>query len=63
MKPQNISEALTWDDLADEFDKGSPGRPARTLPMDKVFVCMKNKTEEFWVDPKEGTIHKILENV
>ena len=60
MESQNISKALTWDDLADEYDKRFSGRPARTLQMDTVFEQMKNKKEEFWVDPEKGTIHKIL---
>lgn len=28
--------ALSWDDIADEYDKTHSGRKARTLPMDKV---------------------------
>ena len=59
MKPNKISKALTWDELANEYDKRFPGRPARTIKMDTVFEQIKNRTEEFWVDPEEGTIHRI----
>ena len=30
------SDALSWDDLANEYDKTHGGRRARTLPMDKI---------------------------
>ena len=56
----NISKALTWDDLANLHDKNNPGQPARTRPMDSVFDWAERQKDKFWVDPKEGTIHKIL---
>lgn len=55
-----IGKALTWDDLADLYDKEHTGRPARTLPMDAVFMWAKNQTDKFYVCPKEETIHQIL---
>jgi hypothetical protein len=56
-----ISKALTWDQLAEHYDsQRSGGRPARTLPMDTVFEWAENRREQFYVDPKEGTIHLII---
>jgi len=38
MKNKIIQSPLTWDELATEYDKTyHGGRPARTLPMDKIF--------------------------
>jgi hypothetical protein len=53
----NISKALTWDDLAGLYDKAHSGRPARTLPMDKVFDWAEQQKDKFWLDPSKGTIH------
>jgi len=53
----NISKALTWDDLANLYDKTSHGRPARTLPMEKVFDWARQQKGKFWVNPSKGTIH------
>ena len=52
------SKALTWDDLANLYDKACSGRPARTLPMDTVFDWAKQQVDKFWLDPDEGTLHK-----
>jgi len=54
-----LSKALTWDDLANEYDKYHSGRRARTLPMDTVFNWAERQTDKFKVKKKEGTIHKI----
>ena len=35
-------DPLTWDDLAEEYDKRNSGRPARTLPMDTVAKWAKD---------------------
>ena len=53
-KPK-VGKALTWDELADMY----PGR-ARIMPMDTVFEYFERKVGEFWVDPQEGSIHKVL---
>ena len=53
----NINKALTWDDLANLYDKFKSGRPARTLPMEKVFDWAEQQKDKFWVHPSEGTIH------
>lgn len=53
-----ISEPLTWDDLANEYDKAHTGRPARTLRMETVFDWAESQTEKFYVNPEEGTIHR-----
>jgi len=55
----NTSKALTWDDLANLYDKTHSGRPARTLPMEKVFDWAKQQEDKFWVNPDEGTIHSV----
>lgn len=46
---------LTWDDLANLYDKEHTGRKARTLPMDSVFAWAEKQTDKFIVDP-EGSI-------
>lgn len=50
--------ALTWDELADLYDKahGSGGRRARTLPMDQVFQWAAKQTDKFRV-AADGSIH------
>ena len=53
----NISKALTWDDLANLYDKTNSGRLARTLPMEKVFDWAERQKDKFWVNSDEGTIH------
>lgn len=62
MEKNKIGKALTWDDLANLYDKAHPStnRPARTLPMDQVFNWVKRQTNKYYVVPKEGTIHLIL---
>ena len=48
---------LTWDQLADEYDKAGGGRKARTLPMDHVFKWAVKQTDKFVV--KEGYLYKV----
>lgn len=57
----NISKALTWDELANLYDKAHTHtrRPARTLPMEKVSDWAEQQKDKFWVDPDEGTLHKV----
>lgn len=59
---KNIGPALTWDQLAAEFDKISNGRKARTLEMQIVFEFCANLKDKFVVDKEKGTIHKIIKN-
>lgn len=47
---------LTWDDLADAYDKEHSGRKARTLPMEYVFEWAGKQTDKFHVD-KEGYLY------
>ena len=54
-----VGKALSWDELATEYDKNHSGRPARTLPMDTIWEWAEKQTEKFKVK-KSGTIHKIL---
>jgi hypothetical protein len=56
---KKLSKALTWDDLANEYDKSHTERPARTLPMDYVFEWAEKQTDKFKVS-KNGTMHKKL---
>ena len=56
-----LSKALTWDELANEFDAALGGnRPARTLPMEAVFDWAVQQKDRFVLDEVEGTIHKLL---
>jgi len=50
-------KALTWEELADLYDKTNNGRKARTLPMDRVFKWAEEQKESFVVS-EEGTIHR-----
>ena len=56
---QNISKALIWDEVANDYDKLVGGRRARTLPMDEVFDALAARTEEYYVHPDDGTIHRV----
>jgi len=57
---EKLGKALTWEEVAKEYNKINSGRPAMTLPMDKVFDALSKK-DNFYEDPEKGTIHKILE--
>jgi len=59
----DISKPLTWDDLANFYDESHSGRPARTLPMEKIFDWAKRQEGRFWVSPNEGTVHVIHKKV
>jgi len=54
-----VSEALTWDQLADKYDKMTGGC-ARTKQMDDVFEWAERNTDTFHVDAFDGTLHLIL---
>lgn len=56
-----LSEALTWEELANIYDKDKSqgGRPARTLQMEVVFEWAEEQTDKFKVS-KDGRIHKII---
>lgn len=49
-------KALTWEDLANYYDKFTGGT-ARTRPMHKVFEWAEKQTDKFYVDDK-GYIYK-----
>jgi len=57
---KKLSEALTWEDLAKEYNKCNGGRKAMTLPMNQVFEWAERQTDRFTVDKKKGSIHKII---
>ena len=42
-----MSNNLTWDDLAKEYDANHTGRKTCTLPMDKVFDWAESRTDLF----------------
>jgi hypothetical protein len=60
LEKAGFSEALTWDQLADEYDKVHSGRKARTLQMESIFAWAEKQTDKFMVSKTQGTIHKIL---
>jgi len=53
---RNISKALTWEQLADIYDK-TTGNRARIIEMGTIFDWAKKQTRQFFVDSVEGTIH------
>jgi len=53
-----MSNALTWEDLANIYDKEHTGRPARTLPMETIFNWAVQQSDRFYVSD-EGTLHEI----
>ena len=53
--------ALTWDELAEEYDKVHSGRKARTLEMDFVFKWAEKQTDKFVVSPA-GFIFRIAKD-
>lgn len=55
-----LSKALTWDDLAEAYNKCNGGRKAMTLPMNQVFEWAERQSDKFEVNKEEGSIHKIL---
>jgi len=58
MSKEKLSKALTWNDIADEYDR-TTGRTARIQPMDTIFNWAEKQTEKFKVE-KDGRLHKIL---
>ena len=55
------SKALTWDDLAEDYKKAT-GESAKIRPMDAIFEWAEKQTEKYYVDPKVGSIHRILKS-
>ena len=54
-----MNEALTWNELANLYDKANTGRKARTLSMNSVGEWAERQVDKFYICPKEGTIHYI----
>lgn len=52
-----LGKALTWDELANEYDKTHKGRPARTMPMQSIFAWGVEQTNKF-IMSEEGTLHR-----
>jgi len=50
---------LTWDELADEYDKQHSVGTARTLSLDYVFEWAEKQTNDFIVID-DGSIHKLI---
>jgi len=53
--------SLTWDELANEYDKVHTGRKARTLPMKTIFNWAAKQTDKFVVSPA-GFIFRIAKD-
>jgi hypothetical protein len=49
MKAKRAPKGLTWDELANLYDKVNTGRPARTLRMDTVFAWAERQPNKFRV--------------
>jgi len=60
MSNANYGKALSWDELANYYDKASGGnRPARTRPMSQVFSWAEAQKNKFVVTA-DGTIHRLI---
>lgn len=59
LEKNGLSEALTWGDLAVEYNKHNTGRKAETLPINTVFTWAEKQTDKYKLS-KEGTVHKII---
>jgi len=59
--PPKVGKPLTWNELADLYDKAhrAGSIPARTLSMNFVFSWAERQKNKFYVDPVEGSIHLI----
>jgi hypothetical protein len=51
-----MGAALSWDDLANLYDKANTGRQARTLPFDMIFEWAEKQVDKFKVT-NDGKIH------
>jgi hypothetical protein len=58
MEGKMNTKALTWDELANIYDKEHSGRKARTMSMDTIFKWAERQTDKFKVS-KEGTIYTL----
>jgi len=57
---KKIGKALTWNDLANLYNSTHPGRSAFMYKMETIFKWAETQTDKFYVNPEEGTIHKII---
>jgi hypothetical protein len=48
---------LTWEELANLYDKEHSGRKARTLPMDTVLAWAERHPDKFFFD-EEGYLYR-----
>ena len=60
MKKEKLSDALTWDDLADEYFKET-GQYARTKPMSSVLYWAEQQKDKFYFSSK-GKMYKIIKD-
>jgi len=51
------AHSLTWDELADIYDKSTGGR-ARTLKMNQVFEWAERQADRFFVS-EDGSLHQV----
>jgi hypothetical protein len=52
----SIENALTWDELADDYQKAT-GRTARIRPMEEVFRWAEKQEKKYFVD-EEGYLYR-----
>lgn len=57
---KTLGKALTWDQLAEEYDTFHNGRKARTLPMQDIWNWAESQKSLFKINKEKGTIHKII---
>ncbi len=53
-----MTHKLTWNELAQYYDATHSGRPARTIPMERVFEWAE-QNPSFEVD-QDGYIYKVV---
>ena len=54
-----ISKALTWDELAEDYNKVNSGRKAQTYRRETIFRWAERQTDKYVVDEVMGTLHRI----
>lgn len=56
-------EAMTIEDLENYYDRSNRGRKAHSVSLEKLFSWARSKSDKFYYDEEEGTLHVITKGV